>query len=129
MNYLIDAHALLWHRNHDPRLSIPARAILEGNSGIPIISDVTFWEIAIKLSLGKLELTDNLQSLRKEWIGQEAAESLSIEWDHISAIQSLPLIHKDPFDRMLVAQALHENLTIVTCNPHIPKYPGVKTTW
>jgi len=129
MDYLIDAHALLWHRNRDTRLSEKARSVLEGNSSGLIVSDVTFWEVSIKLSIGKLALDGGLESLRSEWIQKEAAESLSIKWNHIAVLAKLPLIHRDPFDRMLIAQALEENLTILTCDVNIPQYPRVKSVW
>jgi PIN domain nuclease of toxin-antitoxin system len=102
---------------------------MESESAQLIISEATFWEISIKHSLGKLELLGGLESLRKEWLGQEAAQPLGIEWRHILAVSNLPLIHRDPFDRMLIAQAMEENLTILTCDENIRKYPGVSTIW
>ncbi len=126
---LIDAHALLWHRNRDERLSETARGILTGDAGIPVISDATFWEIVIKHALGKLKLTGGPESLREDWIGAGAARPLPVRWPHIRLTGELPFIHSDPFDRMLVSQAIVENLPLVTSDPNIAKYPGIRIIW
>lgn len=129
MAYLLDSHAIIWHRSGSERLSLTASHLMESESVELFISEATFWEITIKHSLGKLELLGGLESLRLEWIENKVAQSLTIDWKHILATSSLPPLHRDPFDRMLIAQAMEENLTIVTCDENIKKYPGVKTVW
>ena len=127
--YLIDAHALLWYRNGDERLPLGVRQFLGEESSQLYISDATLWELTIKHSIGKLTLRGGVESLYQEWIGQELAQSLPMEWAHIIQTGQLPLLHGDPFDRMLVAQALLEDLTLVTGDAQIQQYTGVKLFW
>jgi PIN domain nuclease of toxin-antitoxin system len=93
------------------------------------ISEATWWGISLKLSLGKLELLGGVDSLREEWIGRGVAEPLPVEWRHTRRLVDLPFVHRDPFDRVLVAQALTENLTIAGGDPCFAGYPGVKVFW
>lgn len=129
MGYLIDAHALLWHRNGDEELPAGVRDILGGEGGHFFISDATFWELTIKHSIGKLTLRGGVESLFQEWIGQGVAQSLPIEWAHIQQTGQLPRLHGDPFDRMLVAQALLEDLILITGDSQIHQYTGVEIFW
>lgn len=129
MAYLVDAHALLWHRNGDEQISLNARKLLASPEADLFISHTTFWEMVIKESLGKLKIRGGVESLYREWIVQRAANSLPIAWAHILRSGQLPQLPGDPFDRLLIAQALVEDLTIITGDPHIPEYPGVKTVW
>jgi PIN domain nuclease of toxin-antitoxin system len=129
MSYLVDAHALIWHRDGDARLPRAVRQLLGDGDERLYISDATFWELTIKHSLGKLTLVGGLESLHHEWIGQEVAVPLPIEWRHIRRVGELPILHGDPFDRMLVAQALCEGLSVVTGDPQIHQYPGLNVFW
>jgi len=129
MDCLVDAHALLWHRAGDRRLPRRVRAILGGDGDDLHVSDATFWELSIKHSLGRLELEGGVESLHEEWIGQGVAAALPVRWAHILRVGQLPQLHGDPFDRMLVAQALVENLVVLTGDPHIAGYPGVQVLW
>jgi PIN domain nuclease of toxin-antitoxin system len=129
MRLLVDAQPLIWHRAGDPRLPEKVRRALADEHNELFISEATWWEIALKVSLGKLHLLGGLESLREEWIGRGAAESLPIEWRHTRHLADLPFVHRDPFDRMLVAQALTERLAIVGGDPCFARYPGVKIFW
>ena len=129
MRLLVDAQPLIWHRAGDPRLPEKVRCALADEHNELFISEATWWEIALKVSLGKLHLLGGLESLREEWIGRGAAESLPIEWRHTRHLVDLPFVHRDPFDRMLVAQALTERLAIVGGDPCFARYPGVKIFW
>lgn len=129
MRLLLDAQPLLWHRAGDPRLPERVRTALAGADNELFISESTFWEIAIKGSLKKLELLGGVESLHAEWIESGAAQALPVEWRHTRRVVDLPFLHRDPFDRMLVAQALTDRMTIVTGDPHIAAYPGVKVLW
>ena len=129
MNLLVDAQPLIWHRAGDPRLPEKVRHALASAENDLFVSEATWWEIAVKVSLGKLQLLGGLESLREEWIGRGAAESLPIEWRHTRHLVDLPFVHRDPFDRMLVAQALTEKLTLVGGDPSFARYPGVKVFW
>jgi len=129
MRLLLDAQALIWHRAGDSRLPVKVREALSTAQNELFISEATWWEICVKLSLGKLELTGGVDGLREEWIGRGAAESLPVEWRHTRRLVDLPFVHRDPFDRMLVVQALTENLTIVGEDPCFVQYSGVKVFW
>lgn len=129
MSYLVDAHALIWYRAGDAKLPSGVQALLGGGERGIFISDVTFWELTIKHTLGKLTLVGGVESLHREWIEQEMAETLSIGWKHIKGLSNLPSLHGDPFDRLLVAQSLHEGMMVVTGDAQIHQYPGVKVFW
>lgn len=118
MNLLLDTHAVLWALSQPAMLSAEAqRAIVDGGN-LVFVSAASAWEIAIKKRLGKLrapdDLLDELKRHRFATLEITAAQALRVE--------HLPDLHRDPFDRILVAQALHEQLTIVTRDPFIPRY-------
>lgn len=129
MKLLVDAQPLLWHRAKDPRLPETVRQALADTANDLFISEATFWELCLKVSLKKLELLGGVDGLRGEWIGRGAAEALPVEWRHMRRIVDLPFLHRDPFDRMLVAQAMEEDLRIVTGDPFVARYPGITTLW
>ena len=118
MNLLLDTHVLLWAFENSPELAEDAReAIIDGNN-LVFVSSATVWEISIKKAIGKLEVPDNLL----EEIRDHRFTQLNMEFEHSLLAGALPFIHKDPFDRMLVAQAMVEKLTIITRDDFIPKY-------
>ena len=127
MNILLDTHAFIWADNDSQKLSGNAiGAILQATT--KYVSIVSVWEIQIKSSLGKLPLTKPLAKLVLDQQEQNGVQILPITQDHIYALTDLPPIHRDPFDRMLIAQAQHEHLTLVTADENIPKY-AVHTAW
>lgn len=118
MNLLLDTHVLIWALENNATLSKAARdAIIDGNN-IVFISSVSVWEISIKKTMGKLVVPDNLQ----EEIGLHRFTPLNINFEHAELSGKLPSIHKDPFDRMLIAQAMIEKLTLVTRDGFINQY-------
>lgn len=122
MRLLLDAHALLWWLAADPALSREAgRAIADPRSTV-FVSAATAWEIAIKQALGKLDAPSDLE----RQVEVNRFDPLSITIGHAYAAGTLPRHHDDPFDRMLVAQAMAEQLTLVTRDVRIPLY-GVST--
>ena len=121
MNLLLDTHAVLWWLNDDPTLADSARSAIADPENTVFLSAVAVWEIRIKQSIGKLDLPDDFEEVLE---GQPFAE-LPITVAHTHAIAELPTIHRDPFDRMLVAQAMVEEMTIVTRDAAIADY-GVK---
>ena len=129
MSYLLDAHALIWYRDGNPKLPPGVRELLGSGDEPLYISDATLWELTIKHSLGKLTLVGGVDSLYQEWIGQEVADVLPIHWRHIRRAGELPMLHGDPFDRLLVAQALCEGLFVVTGDTQIHQYPGIRILW
>ena len=118
MNILIDTHVLIWALENNPTLSGDARKSIILARNMVFVSSVSIWEISIKKKLGKLEVPDNLQ----EEIKLHRFTPLHISYDHAELAGSLPQIHKDPFDRMLIAQAITEKLTLVTRDERIVRY-------
>lgn len=119
MNLLLDTHALLWWLDDNPTLSAEAREAVADGRNIVIVSAVVIWEIRIKQALGKLQLPANF----REVLTDQSFDELALTVDHAHRLGELPPLHRDPFDRMLVAQAIAERLTIVTRDPDIPRYP------
>jgi PIN domain nuclease of toxin-antitoxin system len=127
MRILLDTHAFIWYIDGDPRLSPLALAAIDDPGNERWISAGTLWEMAIKINLGKLTLKQPFQTIRG-YMASNKLLWLPIEFDHTFQASSLPLLHRDPFDRMLVAQALSEGLAIVTKDTWIPQY-GVPVIW
>lgn len=124
MRLLIDTHAAAWLLEADPRLSEAARAAVTDPGNEILLSAVVVWEIAIKRALGKLPVDHRYLSL----LIDGGAEPLPISLDHARAVAALPPHHRDPFDRLLVAQAHAERATIVTDDERIAAY-GVPVLW
>lgn len=121
MSVLLDTHVLLWFQSLDKRLSREVRERIETADEDFYISHVTFWEIAIKTSIGKLTLDRDLASTYR--LAHEAGFLvLPLREEHFLAASSLPLHHRDPFDRMLIAQAKHEGMHLITADPHFAAY-------
>ena len=118
MRLLLDTHVLLWALENDRRLGPTARRAIETTENEVYVSSATAWEIALKRAAGKLDAPKDLAT----WIGRTAFRSLAIEIEHAVASADLPNYHRDPFDRLLVAQAQLERLTLVTSDPKIAKY-------
>ncbi|WP_030491532.1 type II toxin-antitoxin system VapC family toxin [Micromonospora chokoriensis] len=117
MRLLLDTHVVLWWLTDDPVLATDIKDRIDTEPDV-YLSPVTLWEVAIKQSLGKLAGPADLA----ERLRDAELRELPIHHDHAIAAGRLPLIHRDPFDRMLVAQALHEGLTLVTRDDRIQKY-------
>ncbi len=119
MKLLLDTHVLLWLLDNPNVLSEEARKTIKNGKNSVYASAVSIWEIVIKNSLGKLDLPGYIEEMLKV----NRFLPLPISVTHALAIQSLPSFHGDPFDRMLIAQALCEGLTLATRDTHILKYP------
>jgi PIN domain nuclease of toxin-antitoxin system len=120
MNVLLDTHICLWSMIDDPRLGAEARRLIQGASTV-FVSTATLWEVAIRHALGKLAV--GAGDIR-EYLVQSGAEFLPVLPEHCLALSGLPPLHSDPFDRMLVAQALVEPLHLVTHDQALKGYPG-----
>lgn len=118
MNLLLDTHVLLWWLDDHPRLSGRAKATLADGKNLVFVSAVVIWEIRIKQALGKLKIPDDFQSVLRE----QPFETLDITVEHAHAVGDLPDHHRDPFDRMLVAQAQVERLTLVSHDVSLKRY-------
>ena len=126
--HLIDTHTWLWWLADDPRLSEASREILGSEEGELRLSTASAWEIAIKVVRGKLRLGGEV---REVVVSEPAAQGVAvvpIALEHVCEVAQLPLIHRDPFDRMLIAQARCEGLTILTRDPEIRRY-DVDAAW
>lgn len=129
MTYLIDTHILMWFVENSPKLSNSVRLILENTANTVMVSHVSFWEITIKKSIGKLEFTPTQQTLERKLLAQ-FIEVLSFETKHCEVLSDLPFHHQDPFDRMLIAQAIAGDFTIITQDRRFKTYePQVKILW
>jgi PIN domain nuclease of toxin-antitoxin system len=119
MNLLLDTHVFLWAVDDNPNLSTTAREAIVNGNNIVYVSAATAWEISIKRTIGKLRIpeSDYLEELQLHRF-----TPLSITTEHALAVENLPSIHKDPFDRMLIAQAQLEKLTLVTRDHRIAEY-------
>ena len=127
MTYLLDTSTFLWAAAEPRALSREAKRICESPGANRLVSVVSLWEIAVKCSIGKLSIADPARSL-PAWVIDLGARVLSLDAAHAYAACGLPLLHKDPFDRMLVAQAVTEDLTLVTSDEKIRQY-AVKCAW
>lgn len=126
--YLLDTHVFLWWITDDTRLSQQARDVLADGRNRLLLSAVSGWEIAVKARLGRLSLPGSLESFVPEQMELNALEPLPILMSHALRVHALPDLHRDPFDRMLVAQAQVEGLPIVTGDAQIAQY-DVETVW
>lgn len=124
--YLLDTHALLWFLRDSPELSKKALKIISTEDEI-FVSVASLWEIAIKNSIGKLDLEFSIEEI-ENLCNEKDITILQINGKQLDKIKLLPKIHSDPFDRLIIAQAQTEELTILTTDSKIPKYP-VKTLW
>jgi len=124
---LLDTHALLWFQAGDRRLSRGARRAIEADDAELAISAATIWEMAIKATLGRLRLAVPVEVYAAEKLTQ-GYRIIPISWMHAGRVESLPWHHRDPFDRLLVAQALQEGYRLVTRDPLFRKY-GVDVVW
>ena len=118
MNVLLDTHALLWWLDDNSSMSGKARKAIFNPDNIVFVSAVSIWEIRIKEALGKITIPKNFQAVLEE----QPFEMLAITVDHAHALCMLPMIHRDPFDRILIAQARIEKLTIITRDGIFKKY-------
>ena len=123
MKLLLDTHLLLWAAGNPDRLPAAARRLLDDPQNEPIFSSASLWEVAIKHGLGRGDFRVDARLLRRGLLDNGYGE-LPITSEHAVALDSLPPIHKDPFDRILVAQSTVEGITLLTANPLVAQYPG-----
>jgi PIN domain nuclease of toxin-antitoxin system len=128
VNILLDTHAFLWFVDDSPRLSQSARILIESENSQPFLSAASLWEIAIKISLGKLTLKQPYEIFIPQQLALNGIGVLNIAMEHTAAIATLPFHHRDPFDRLLAVQAKIEDMTLVSADPIFDSY-GVKHVW
>lgn len=118
MNLLLDTHVLLWWLDDHTTLSTKARKVIADGRNLVFVSAAVVWEIRIKVAVGKLEIPSNFQ----EVLMQQSFQMLSITVEHAHEVGALPAYHRDPFDRMLVAQAKVEGFILITRDTQLKKY-------
>ena len=121
MRYLIDTQAVIWMLENDPKLSKRASLAIKDVQNELYVSIASLWEMTIKRSLGKLNIKPSLDDVEQE-LRSIQIPVLSIEVPHLRTLQTLAYYHKDPFDRMIIAQAIWEGLTVVTADGVFQKY-------
>lgn len=127
MRILLDTHTFLWFVNDSPELSNDAAELLESDVDL-LLSTASLWEIAIKVSLKKLSLPDDYERFIPQQIALNDIEVLPIAIDHLNVVAKLPLHHRDPFDRMLIAQAMQERIQVVSADTKFDAH-NVERKW
>src|SRR5579863_7519128 len=122
MKALLDTHSFLWAITEDSRLSQRARQIFTTNSSL-WLSVVSVWEILVKVRTGKLTLPEPTGPYLVKELTKNQIEILPLNLDHVLRLEQIQLHHRDPFDRILIAQSLEESLPIITSDPQFEKYP------
>ena len=128
MNLLLDTHVLLWFLNDDPQLISAARLLIEEPANRKFVSVATCWEIAIKVGLKKLDLGEPATTFLPRELATSHFHLLGIELVHVTFVEALPTHHKDPFDRLLAAQALVEGIPLISADAIFDEY-GVNRLW
>jgi PIN domain nuclease of toxin-antitoxin system len=128
MNILLDSHTLIWFSQNSLQLSSSAIKILEDRNNLLFLSLVSVWEIQIKVQLGKLNLDISLSEIVKDQTKINDVQILPLKLSHIWTLDTLPYYHKDPFDRLLISQAITENLIILGVDSVFDSYP-VQKIW
>jgi len=128
MNLLLDTHVLLWMHDEIENLSRTASDTLTSVENALYVSTASIWEIQTKFRSGKLKLTKPIDEILDEQISVNEIVILAVEREHAVNVVNLPLVHKDPFDRMLISQAIVEDMTIVTVDTRFKDY-DVKVLW
>ncbi len=128
MDYLLDTHVILWIALNDNKLSKKARNIFLNQDNRIYLSLISIWEIAIKCSIGKLELGESVKSFVKKYVEENDIEILRPQLADVVRIEKLPFFHRDPFDRLIITQALENNCNIISRDKTFDQYP-VKRIW
>lgn len=128
MRLLLDTHAFLWFVAGDSALSARGRSLIEDDTNEKLVSLASLWEIAIKTNLGKLPLAKPFAQFIPEQLARNGFQVFGLTIDHTARVAVLPLHHRDPFDRMLVAQCLVENLPLLSNDELLDAY-GIQRLW
>ena len=128
MKILWDTHTFLWFVNGSPLLSSFARNLIESPTSVNLLSMASVWEMAIKHSTGKLSFSQPFEVFVPQQIALNGIEVLGIKQEHVNVIATLPLHHKDPFDRLLVAQCIVEQIALISVDAAFDAYP-VQRRW
>jgi PIN domain nuclease of toxin-antitoxin system len=128
MKFIADTHAFIWFVTDSPQLGAPAKKLFESSENECLFSIASVWEIAVKTSLGKLSFEKPLEQYLPEQMVANSIRVLDISLAHALRVANLPFHHRDPFDRMIIAQSLTENLPILSSDQVFDTY-GIKRIW
>ncbi len=128
MKLLLDTHTFIWWDSEPAKLSSQALALCQDRQNILLLSVVSVWEMQIKLQLGKLKLNLSLHEIVESQRQTNGIEIMPITLERVLALENLPDYHRDPFDRLLVAQAIVEEAILISADPNITRYP-VQVVW
>jgi PIN domain nuclease of toxin-antitoxin system len=120
---LLDTHALLWFLLDDPKLGRDARVLMTESTNELLVSPASYWEMAIKVSLGKYALGEDFEDFMRRQMTVNDLTVLPITLRHAAIVASLPFHHRDPFDRLLIAQAMAEQIPLLGCDEVFDQYP------
>ena len=129
MRLLLDTHTFLWFINGDAKLSGYARQQIENKKNKRLLSTASLWEMAIKVSTGKLKLGLSFAELHTTHIQGNAIEILEMTPEHLDIMKALPFHHKDPFDRMIISQSIAENIPVLSQDEWFDNYKNLKRIW
>lgn len=124
---LLDTHTLIWYINGEPELSATARKAIEADNTINFVSIASLWEMAIKINLGKLELKTSFKQIGRQ-IEENGFEVLSVTFEDTLTVSTLPFHHRDPFDRIIIAQSFNNGLTLLSKDKNFDLYKA-KVLW
>jgi len=127
MKLLLDTHTFLWFINNSPQLSIDAKNLIESDVDL-LLSIASLWEIAIKVSIDKLTIPNTYDQFIPQQVQLNDMEILSISMAHLTVVTTLPFHHRDPFDRLLIAQAMVEKMSIISADEIFDSY-GISRIW
>ena len=128
MKFIMDTHAFLWFIEGDVNLSQSARILIENMKYQKFLSIASLWEMSIKASLKRLELKEDFSTIVQQYVYGNGFELLSIKPEHLEQLARLPFYHKDPFDRLIIAQAITDNISIITKDSMFKNYP-IRLFW
>ena len=129
MRLLLDTHTFLWFIGGDANLSAHAQQLIENTGNERLISIASLWEMSIKASIGRLRLNTTFPNMVKDHVMGNAMDLLPIRPEHLEVVRSLPFHHKDPFDRLIIAQSRSENLPILSRDKVFDDYEGIQRIW
>ena len=121
MNYLLDTHAIIWMVEDSPNLPLMIKELIRNPENKVAICSISIWEIAIKMNIGKLTLSLEFDELVNV-LRSSDFDFLQVEDEYLLGLTKLPLLHKDPFDRLIISTALAEKMTLITIDENIQKY-------
>lgn len=124
MRLLLDTHVFIWWADQQENLSATVLSALKDEANEIILSVASVWEMQVKVQLGKLKLGKPLRELVASQVATNDLKILTIELPHVLVLDTLPFHHKDPFDRLLIAQSIQEDVTLVSADPQFAAYPA-----